>query len=66
MELLLQDLPIAVLMGVIGAIVFTLIGVVSGTDETATIAPLTLVVILLGVPPAASSPSSWPRRSRNR
>lgn len=52
MELLLQDLPIAVLMGVIGAIVFTLIGVVSGTDETATIAPLTLVVILIGVPPA--------------
>ena len=52
MELLLQDLPIAVLMGVIGAIVFTLIGVVSGTDETATIAPLTLVVILVGVPPA--------------
>jgi TctA family transporter len=52
MELLLQDLPIAVLMGLIGAIVFTLIGVVSGTDETATIAPLTLVVILVGVPPA--------------
>ena len=52
MELLLQDLPIAVLMGLIGAIVFTLIGVVSGTDETATIAPLTLVVILIGVPPA--------------
>ncbi|SMY11975.1 tripartite tricarboxylate transporter permease [Brevibacterium jeotgali] len=52
MEMLLQDLPIAVLMGLIGAIVFTLIGVVSGTDETATIAPLTLVVILIGVPPA--------------
>lgn len=52
METLLQDLPIAVLMGLIGAIVFTLIGVVSGTDETATIAPLTLVVILIGVPPA--------------
>lgn len=52
MEMLLQDVPIAVLMGLIGAIVFTLIGVVSGTDETATIAPLTLVVILIGVPPA--------------
>jgi putative tricarboxylic transport membrane protein len=52
MEALLMDLPIAVLMGVIGAVVFTLIGVVSGTDETATIAPLTLVVILIGVPPA--------------
>ncbi|ALA67013.1 tripartite tricarboxylate transporter permease [Corynebacterium lactis] len=46
------DLPIAVAMALVGAAVFTLIGVVSGTDETATIAPLTLVVILLGVPPA--------------
>lgn len=46
------DLPIAVAMAFVGAAVFTLIGVVSGTDETATIAPLTLVVILLGVPPA--------------
>lgn len=46
------DLPAAVGMALIGAAVFTLIGVVSGTDETATIAPLTLVVILLGVPPA--------------
>ncbi|GAB3059356.1 tripartite tricarboxylate transporter permease [Sediminivirga luteola] len=52
MEILLQELPIAILMGLIGAIVFALIGVVSGTDETATLAPLTLVVILIGVPPA--------------
>ncbi|MCQ9389945.1 tripartite tricarboxylate transporter permease [Brevibacterium sp. 50QC2O2] len=49
---ILSQVPIAVLMGIIGAIVFTLVGVVSGTDETSTIAPLTLVVILLGVPPA--------------
>ena len=52
MELLLADLPLAILMALIGALVFSLIGIVSGTDETATIAPLTLVVILLGVPPA--------------
>ena len=52
MEILLQDLPIAVIMGLVGALLFALIGLVSGTDETATIAPLTLVVILLGVPPA--------------
>ncbi|MYM20694.1 hypothetical protein GSY69_12180 [Brevibacterium sp. 5221] len=49
---LVANIPIAVLMAVIGSLVFTLIGVVSGTDETATIAPLTLAVILLGVPPA--------------
>ncbi|RKP47159.1 tripartite tricarboxylate transporter permease [Pararobbsia silviterrae] len=42
----------ALAMGLIGAIVFSGIGLVSGTDETTTIAPLTLLVVLLGVPPA--------------
>lgn len=51
-EALLNDLLVAVGMGLIGAIVFSLLGLVSGTDETATIAPLTLTVVLLGVPPA--------------
>lgn len=49
---LLADVPIAILMGVIGAVLFTAIGVISGTDETATIAPLTLLVVLLGTPAA--------------
>lgn len=39
-------------MGLLGAVVFAMIGVVSGTDETATVAPLTLLVILIGVPPS--------------
>ncbi|WP_019936815.1 tripartite tricarboxylate transporter permease [Bordetella sp. FB-8] len=47
-----QDVWAAVAMGVIGAVVFAAIGLVSGTDETTTIAPLTLLVALLGVPPA--------------
>lgn len=38
-------------MALIGAVAFGLLGLVSGTDETATIAPVTLLVILLGVPP---------------
>lgn len=38
-------------MALAGGVLFTLIGLVSGTDETATLAPLTLLVILLGVPP---------------
>jgi hypothetical protein len=50
-EQLLQDLPTGLLWGAIGAIVFGLLGLVSGTDETATITPLTLLVVLLGVPP---------------
>ncbi|KXH87053.1 tripartite tricarboxylate transporter permease [Sporosarcina sp. HYO08] len=42
-----------ILFALIGAVVFTLIGLVSGTDETAIMVPLTLLVILLGAPPAA-------------
>lgn len=49
---LLHQLPSAMVMGLIGAVVFAGIGLVSGTDETTTIAPLTLLVALLGVPPA--------------
>ncbi|MFM2475473.1 tripartite tricarboxylate transporter permease, partial [Burkholderia cenocepacia] len=48
---LLELIPWALGMAVLGAVVFGLLGLVSGTDETATIAPITLLVILLGVPP---------------
>lgn len=51
MEHLLSELGVAVTMGLIGAIVFAGIGLISGTDETTTLAPLTLLTVLLGVPP---------------
>lgn len=49
---LFDGLTAALLAGLAGAIIFSLLGLVSGTDETATLAPLTLAVVLLGVPPA--------------
>jgi putative tricarboxylic transport membrane protein len=51
-SLLLHDILVAAGMGLLGAVVFAAIGLVSGTDETTTLAPLTLLVVLLGVPPA--------------
>lgn len=39
-------------MALLAAVVFAALGLVSGTDETAVIAPITLLVVLLGVPPA--------------
>lgn len=51
MDGLLFDILVAVGMGFAGAIAFSLIGLISGTDETTTIAPVTLLVVLLGVPP---------------
>lgn len=49
--MLVQDLPTALLWALIAAVVFGALGLVSGTDETATITPITLLVVLLGVPP---------------
>ncbi|EHK83987.1 hypothetical protein SZMC14600_18474 [Saccharomonospora azurea SZMC 14600] len=50
--MILADVLWALGMGLLGAIVFAAIGLVSGTDETSTLAPITLLVVLLGVPPA--------------
>jgi hypothetical protein len=49
-EPLLEQILIALGMGIIGAVIFAGIGLISGSDETTTLAPLTLLVVLLGVP----------------
>ena len=49
---MIESLLWAIGMGLLGAIVFAAIGLVSGTDETAVVAPITLLVVLLGVPAA--------------
>ena len=50
--ILFDQIVAAAAMGLVGAVVFAAIGLISGTDETTTLAPLTLLVALLGVPPA--------------
>ncbi|HBO3685802.1 TPA: tripartite tricarboxylate transporter permease [Pseudomonas aeruginosa] len=52
MEALLQEIIVAFALGVLGAVVFAAIGLISGTDETTTLAPLTMLVVLLGASPA--------------
>ncbi|MET0700338.1 MAG: tripartite tricarboxylate transporter permease [Mycobacterium sp.] len=49
--MIVHDLLWALGMGLTGALLFGAIGLVSGTDETSTLAPITLLVVLLGVPP---------------
>jgi hypothetical protein len=51
MDMLTHDLLVAIGMGLLGAVIFSAVGLVSGTDETTTMAPATLLVVLLGVPP---------------
>ncbi|WP_371923358.1 tripartite tricarboxylate transporter permease [Pseudomonas sp. LG1D9] len=48
----MHEIMMAFALGLLGAVVFSSIGLVSGTDETATLAPLTMLVVLLGAPPA--------------
>ena len=49
MELILT----AFLFALLAALIFSFLGVIPGTDETATLAPLTLVVVLWGIHPTA-------------
>lgn len=42
-----------ILAGVAGAVIYTIIGVAPGTDETAVLAPVTLALILAGLSPYA-------------
>lgn len=51
MEIFIEQFLYAFAFGVAGAVLFSAIGLISGTDETTTLAPLTLLVILLGAPP---------------
>ena len=45
---LFDQVLIALGMGILGAVIFAAIGLISGSDETTTLAPLTLLVVLLG------------------
>lgn len=41
----------SVLAAIVGGLMYTIIGIIPGTDETATMAPITLVLVLTGVNP---------------
>lgn len=41
----------AFLVAIIGGVIFSIIGIIPGTDETATMAPITLVLVLMGFDP---------------
>lgn len=49
---MLADTLLSLLVAFLGGILFTIIGIIPGTDETATMAPLTLILVLLGLSPA--------------
>lgn len=40
-------------ISVLGGVLYSIIGIIPGTDETATMAPITLILVLMGVPAGA-------------
>jgi hypothetical protein len=48
----MSTILLAIVIALAGGVIFSIIGVIPGTDETATMAPLTLVLVLIGVDPA--------------
>ncbi|MFD1065611.1 tripartite tricarboxylate transporter permease [Oceanobacillus locisalsi] len=44
---------ISIVLAVIAGLIFTAVGLISGSDETAVLVPATLIVVLLGAPPEA-------------
>jgi len=50
---MLTDILVALGLAVLGGVLYTIIGIIPGTDETATMAPLTIVVVLAGAPHGA-------------
>lgn len=55
MDVLLISIGLAIVAGLI----FTAIGLISGSDETAVLVPATLIVVLLGAPPEAVFAFLW-------
>ena len=53
MSSMAYEITMALGLGLLASILFSAIGLISGTDETTTIAPATLLVVLLGAPPSA-------------
>lgn len=49
----MSELFIAIILAIVAGVIFSLLGLVSGTDETAVMVPITLIVVLLGAPPVA-------------
>jgi len=52
-DVLVSDIVPALGTALLGGILFAAIGLIAGTSESATIAPATLLIVLLGFPPAA-------------
>ncbi|HHV79535.1 MAG TPA: tripartite tricarboxylate transporter permease [Firmicutes bacterium] len=46
-----MEILLSFVAAIVGGVIFTIIGIVPGTDETATMVPLTLVLVLLGASP---------------
>lgn len=49
----MQNILIAIVLALAGGLLYTIVGIIPGTDETATMVPITMILVLAGVPAGA-------------
>jgi len=49
----MQSILIAIGLALLGGLLYTIVGIIPGTDETATMVPITMILVLAGVPAGA-------------
>jgi len=50
---MLTEILIAIAVAVAGGLLYTIVGIIPGTDETATMVPITIILVLAGLPAGA-------------
>lgn len=47
---MVQTILLAIVAALVGGLLYTIIGIIPGTDETATMVPITIILVLMGLP----------------
>ena len=50
---MLTEILIAIAVALAGGLLYTIVGIIPGTDETATMVPITIILVLAGLPAGA-------------
>ncbi len=50
---MLTEILLAILVAIAGGMLYTIVGIIPGTDETATMVPITIILVLAGLPAGA-------------
>ena len=55
---MIMTILLAIVAAVAGGFLYTIVGIIPGTDETATMVPTTIILVLAGAPAGVAAPYS--------